>query len=170
MNVLLHGDCKELIYTLPKVDAIITDPPYDIQSVDFLMGICKGNILMFCAPENQYFVPDEYLFWIKTPSTKNYMKKCGRFVEMILVRRQGSVFNRLHWSQMTGVYDDRLITPPVHPYEKPLALIERLVRIYTKPGDLVLDPFMGSGTTAEACKNLGRGFIGNMELKSSFSC
>lgn len=157
------GDCLEVMKSLPinSVDAIITDPPYDeLFDLKEFMWICRGNILAFCSPENQYFKPDEYLFWIKTPSTKNYLRKCGRFVEMILVKRQGTTFNRLHWSQMTGVYDDRLIMPPVHPYEKPLSLMERLVRIYTKPEDTVFDPFMGSGKTGVACARLGRNFIG----------
>lgn len=143
------------------IDAIITDPPYDIGGFEFSrfwLGF-GGNVVAFCKPENQPFLADEYLFWIKTPSTKNFSRNCGRFVEMILVKR-GMTFNTLHWSQMIGVYDDRLIDPPVHPFEKPLSLMERLVRIYTKPGDTVFDPFMGSGTTGLACKNLGRNFIG----------
>ena len=47
-----------------------------------------------------------------------------------------------------------------HPTEKPLEFIKRLVRVSSNPGDLVLDPFMGSGTTAVACKQLGRQFLG----------
>jgi len=61
---------------------------------------------------------------------------------------------------MIGVYDDRLIMPPEHPWEKPLSLIERLVRLYSNPGDNVLDPFCGSGTTLVACENLGRRSLG----------
>lgn len=156
------GDYKKYIEELwGQYDAVITDPPYDI-SLDESEFCCDGNRLFFCKPENQFFhYADEYLFWIKTPSTKNFQRKCGRFVEMILVLRGfNAPFNVLHWSQMTGVYDDRLIYPPVHPYEKPLSLMERIVNIYTNPGDIVLDPFMGSGTTGVACQNLGRGFIG----------
>ena len=48
----------------------------------------------------------------------------------------------------------------VHPTQKPLALMEYLVRTYTNENDLVLDNCMGSGTTGLACKNLGRNFIG----------
>ena len=144
------------------IDAIICDPPYDQPlNITELRRICRGNIITFCKPENQYFRPDEYLFWIKTPSTKNFRSKCGRFVEMILVSRAPNApFNQLHWSQMTGVYDDRLILPPVHPYEKPLSLLERLLRIYTNPNDTILDPFMGSGTTLLAASNTGRNAIG----------
>ena len=47
-----------------------------------------------------------------------------------------------------------------HITQKPLELIYKLVKMYSDVGDLVVDPFMGSGTTAVACKQLGRDFIG----------
>lgn len=49
---------------------------------------------------------------------------------------------------------------PVHPNEKPVALMEYLIRTYTNEGDVVLDNVMGSGTTGVACINTGRSFIG----------
>jgi len=48
----------------------------------------------------------------------------------------------------------------VHTTQKPLALMEALVRDFTDPGELVCDPFAGSGTTGVACIRLGRRFIG----------
>jgi len=48
----------------------------------------------------------------------------------------------------------------VHPTQKPLALMENLVRLFTDPGDLILDPFAGSGTTGVSAIRLGRRFIG----------
>jgi len=48
----------------------------------------------------------------------------------------------------------------VHPTQKPVDLLEYLVKTYTNQGDTVLDNCMGSGTTGVACKNLGRKFIG----------
>ena len=47
-----------------------------------------------------------------------------------------------------------------HSTEKPVALMEWLLKYYSKEGDVVLDPTMGSGSTGVACKNLGRNFIG----------
>lgn len=47
-----------------------------------------------------------------------------------------------------------------HPTQKPVALMEWLVKTYTNPGDIVLDPFMGSGSTGIACLRNGRRFIG----------
>ncbi len=49
---------------------------------------------------------------------------------------------------------------PVHPTQKPVALMEYLIRTYTQPGETVLDNTMGSGTTGVACVNTGRRFIG----------
>ncbi len=48
----------------------------------------------------------------------------------------------------------------VHPTQKPVALMEYLIKTYTNPGDTVLDNCMGSGTTGVACMNTGRNFIG----------
>lgn len=50
--------------------------------------------------------------------------------------------------------------PAIHPTEKPVNLFQWLINTYSNPGDLVLDPFLGSGSTALACKKLGRRFIG----------
>jgi DNA modification methylase len=47
-----------------------------------------------------------------------------------------------------------------HPTQKPVALMEALIADFTNPGDIILDPFMGSGTTGVACVNTGREFIG----------
>ncbi len=55
----------------------------------------------------------------------------------------------------------------LHPTQKPLALVEELVKTFTNEGDLVLDNCMGSGTTGLACKNLNRNFIG-IELNEEY--
>ena len=55
----------------------------------------------------------------------------------------------------------------VHPTQKPVALMEYLIKTYTNEGDTVLDNVMGSGTTGVACKNLNRNFIG-IELDDKY--
>ena len=47
-----------------------------------------------------------------------------------------------------------------HSTEKPVALMEWILKYYSKEGDIVLDPTMGSGSTGVACKNMNREFIG----------
>lgn len=54
-----------------------------------------------------------------------------------------------------------------HPTEKPVELAKHFILLHTKPGDTVLDPFMGSGSTGEACAQTGRNFIG-IELDKQF--
>jgi DNA modification methylase len=48
----------------------------------------------------------------------------------------------------------------IHPCPVPVQLIERIIKLTTNEGDLIVDPFMGSGTTAIACMNTNRRFIG----------
>jgi len=48
----------------------------------------------------------------------------------------------------------------IHPTQKPLAILKRLIEISSNQGDVVLDCFMGVGSTAVACKELGRNFMG----------
>jgi site-specific DNA-methyltransferase (adenine-specific) len=54
-----------------------------------------------------------------------------------------------------------------HPTQKPLALLERVIRASTRPGDLVLDPFNGSGTTGIAALKHGRRYVG-LELDAGY--
>jgi site-specific DNA-methyltransferase (adenine-specific) len=79
-------------------------------------------------------------------------------------RRKGSVFNEhcqpALWVAPSG-------RSKVHPTEKPLALFSRLVAASSDPGDVVLDPCMGSGTAAVAAYEGGRGFLG-AELHDEF--
>ena len=55
-----------------------------------------------------------------------------------------------------------------HPCQMPLALLERIIRVASNPGDLVLDPFAGSGTTLAAAKKLGRDYLG-IELSENYA-
>jgi site-specific DNA-methyltransferase (adenine-specific) len=59
----------------------------------------------------------------------------------------------------TSQGDKRLCEPRVHPTQKPVPLFVWCLLNYSKPGDLVIDPFCGSGTTALACHKTGRRFI-----------
>ena len=57
----------------------------------------------------------------------------------------------------------------IHPTQKPVALLEYLIKTYTNEGDLVLDNCMGSGSTGVACMNTGRKFIGIEKEKQYFN-
>ena len=62
---------------------------------------------------------------------------------------------------MTNIWTDLgAVDKPGYPTQKPVELLERVVLTGSKEGDVVLDPFMGSGTTCVAAAKLGRKFIG----------
>ena len=61
------------------------------------------------------------------------------------------------WESPGARYDEG---GQVQPCQKPLRVIRQLVEAFSEPGELVLDPFAGAGTTAVACKGLGRRFLG----------
>lgn len=66
---------------------------------------------------------------------------------------KGFPSNVLHFANVVG-------ESAIHPTQKPVALMEYLIKTYTNPGDLVLDNTFGSCSTGEACLNTGRRFIG----------
>lgn len=71
------------------------------------------------------------------------------------------VFNWFEWGQ-----DDKDI-PKIHPAQKPVCLLKRLIETFTDPGDVVIDPCFGSGSTARACLEIGRNFYG-FEINKEF--
>lgn len=167
--MIINADTLEWVKSRPSqsVDHIITDYEYGTEfPFDEFVRICNpnGTILTFCSehddPMNGRFTKKAY--WIKTPSTKNTTKEISSFVEEIHIFRdkdRGMYNPNLHWSNYVGVYTD-MVEEKGWLWKKPLSLMERFIKIYTKPGDLVLDPYMGSGTTLKACKNLDRKYIG----------
>lgn len=73
----------------------------------------------------------------------------------------------IHFSNWNGALFGNLNKVTKHPTQKPIPLLEYLIKTYTNEGDIVLDNCMGSGSTGVACVNLNRDFIG-MELKQEY--
>ena len=167
---VVYGNSGEILNEFPdkSVPVILADPPYDLEedTIDYFhsefMRICSGVVIVFCSPENQWEYPAyQYLFWIKPISTKNTVKHYSRFVEMICIYEEHK-WNRegRHWSQFTNTFHDLVDDPSLHPNRKPPSLIERLILNHSEEGDVILDPFFGSGVVGEVCEYTGRHFIG----------
>ena len=80
------------------------------------------------------------------------------FIRLPPYERVSRPFNATADAPYTDVWDFPTVSsyPGKHPCEKPLAMMEHIVRVSSRPGDTVLDSFSGSGATAEAARNLGR--------------
>jgi len=76
--------------------------------------------------------------------------------------------NGLRYPTQVWRFKRDCLTSNLHPTQKPLALIEELVKTYSNESDTVLDNCMGSGTTGVACKNLNRNFYGIEKEKKYF--
>lgn len=72
------------------------------------------------------------------------------------------VFNWFPWER-----DNRKEYPKIHPTQKPVGVLKRLIEIFTDPGDVVIDPVAGSGTTLRAAYELGRNAYG-FEVDKNF--
>lgn len=108
--------------------------------------------------ENAGFKFQNLLVWDKGNATPNkwYMQCC----EFVLMLRKGKAKNINNLGSKTLLSVPNIIGKKLHPTEKPEALMKILIENSTQPGDLVLDPFMGAGSTGLAAKHTERRFIG----------
>lgn len=125
------------------------------------------------AAKKHGFVNNIPLFFIKNYSPqvlKANMRIVGATEHAILFyrdrlpkfRNEGKmIFNWFNWER------DGKEIPKIHPAQKPVNLLKRLIEIFTDEGDVVIDPCFGSGSTARAAKELGRNFYG-FEISKEF--
>lgn len=118
------------------------------------------DVVIFGSPQSSY-----YPIMVKRDKpvkVKNYSKKGQEAVSTIAeYNDSGKTFEYTHRNPDTiimGCWEAN--AGKRHPTQKPVSLMEYLIKTYTKEGDTVLDNCMGSGTTGVACRNTGRSFIG----------
>lgn len=133
-------------------------------------------MIVFCAFEQMQtvieygkkygFMKSYPLFFVKSYSAqvlKANMKIVGATEFAVVLYRDKlpkfnngghMVFNWFHWTRDKGEY------PKIHPTQKPISLLKRLIEIFTDPGDVVIDPCAGSGSTLRAAFEMGRNSYG----------
>lgn len=184
-GVTLHlGDCLDLLPTLGKVDAVVSDPPYGIGFVHSGKGGRLARSTSFggvaVVGDDRPFDPVPWLafpvvvlfganhFADRLPASPNWLvwdKRDGvcsndqADCEMAWTNLKGPARLTRHlWNGMLKASEKGEIR--VHPTQKPVAVMEWALQQATALGDVVLDPFMGSGTTGVAAVKTGRKFIG----------
>ena len=142
-----------------------------------IVRVTRGWALVFCQTEGVTLWRDALVaaggkyrracVWVK-PNAQPQMSgdRPAQGYEMLCLAWCGAGRSRWHGGGARGVFvhpmDSGYLTGKRagHPTEKPLPLMTELVSLFTDPGDLVLDPYAGSGTTGVACMRLGRRFAG----------
>jgi site-specific DNA-methyltransferase (adenine-specific) len=186
---LLLGDCRDILPTLPKVDAVVTDIPYEISqesnglrdldfgdwdgdgSSELALAVLRSlektpTILAWCAWQQLQAISEMFpnrakrpLCWFKT--VQSPMNGQHMFLNS---------FETAYYGKLSGAYFGGHCVqsvwrgrPPIerdHPTQKPIELMKWCLDNVTAPQHAILDPFMGSGTTGVAAVQMGRNFIG----------
>ena len=202
---LYLGDCREILPTIGKVDAVVTDPPYGIIN-DFGVQNKRNGVRRLSFDWDGFHVnetvlnaldvacgkPDAFFCFCGTSQVSHiekrlidrftvkpavWIKSCpppampgnwwpSGFEFALYGYKTGAFFDDKNAKRVNVFYSDtyrhgiRGEEKVDHPTQKWLPLIAHIVQSIASQGGLVLDPFMGSGTTGVACAKLGRKFIG----------
>ena len=176
---LYLGDCLEVMPTLGKVDAVVTDPPYGMSfrsnhrqekhkeiandgDVKLLNWACEleasHSKYIFCRWENikDVLSPKSCITWVKNNwSMGDLNHEHARQTEVCLFYA-----HEKHYfpnGRPTDVIEGKRTGNNYHPTEKPIDLMRNILGF---TAGLVIDPFMGSGTTLVACAKMGLKGIG----------
>jgi DNA modification methylase len=175
------GDCHKIIPEIGAVDAVVTDPPYGINAGRMNLGFSRASRMqksdwdrkrpnltpllemkksMIIWGGNYFNLPIEkgWLVWDKGAGFK------GRsFSECELAWTNLSINTKIYsYNPLThGDYKEK-----EHPTQKPLPVMNWCISLISD-AEIILDPFMGSGTTGVACVNLQRRFIG-IEIEEKY--
>jgi len=192
INKIIHGNCIDILKDYPNkcFDLCITDIPFN---VGWKYGAYKDNL----SEDEYYDNCIAWFKAIERVSKRTIVKIPTKFSYIVLPafhKALGYLWTIIQYSPNTTshgafnlhLYTQYLVskgegkTPKVdffkntlnhiktnHPAEMPIAPIQKLIKWFTEPNALILDPFMGSGTTAEACLKMNRNFIG-IELNKDF--
>jgi site-specific DNA-methyltransferase (adenine-specific) len=188
-NTFICGDCKDILEQLPDgfADLCLTDPPYGIKRDKGFEGFEGFGGFGKPIARKQYSgnwdscKPEKELIINSVRVAKNTIMFGGQFFTDYLPQQNHWIFwdkcqtmptfgdGELAWTnfernsikQITLEYNGLIGKEKTrdHPTQKPVALFVWCLEKYTKPNDLIIDPFCGSGTTALACHKTGRRFI-----------
>jgi DNA modification methylase len=182
---LYHGDCLEVMRTLPDgcVDAVVTDPPYGIgyagsQSVGGTPGRKKAYWRTWATSWDEQRIAPETMLAVAQCAPKAVVWGGNFYADVLPPSKGWMIWDKtqrdlsfgdaeLAWTNVLGsmrIFSLNrchvALDGKEHPTQKPVKLMEWCIEKISKPGDTILDPFMGSGTTGVACVKTGRNFIG----------
>lgn len=196
-NQIIHGEATQTVRGLNagSVDLVVTDPPYlcgyrDRTGRTVVNDQNSAGVLPVFPELYRVLRPNSYcvLFcgWNATDQFSNAWAAAGFRTSGHIVWRKDYASSTRHlkhqhesaWILMKGnPYAPRNPLPDVqqwvyscnrsHPTEKAVKIIAPLIESYSNPGDLVLDPFLGSGTAAVAAALAGRAYVG-IELEEKY--
>jgi len=162
---IYNADCREVLPDLPRVDLVLTDPPYPDQHLEY--GDCDISFLDNYECRQLVFWSAKADFQLDYTAIHIWDKQtgCASEYERIFERNGDANFKmfRTHLigNQFAATLNRDIFTG--HPSQKPIKLIKKLIG----KSNIIFDPFMGSGTTLKASKDLNRHCIG-IEIEEKY--
>lgn len=196
-NKIIQGDCTDILQSVSgeTVDLAVTDPPYLVNYQDRtgrtmanddnpenvlasfpeIYRVLKPDSFCVCfygwnrielfmtSWKSAGFTPVGHLVWHKSYASRTgYVRACHEQAYLLAKgrpRRYGDALSDvLPWEYSGNKW---------HPTEKAVSVIKPLIESFSRPGDLVLDPFTGSGSTAVAAAFASRDYLG-IELEEKY--
>ena len=188
---LYCGDCQKIIQELEPVHLVLTDPPYgtDFDYYSKGRGGCLAKQPDYGKQDWNKIRPNKRVFdIIKNISNHQIIFGGNLFSDFLPPSTSWIVWDKdntgnfgdceLAWTshkksirKFKWRWNGFLKEAPeerFHPTQKPVGLFMLILRKYSEQGDLILDPFLGSGTTAIACEKLIRKWIG-IEISEKYA-
>ena len=171
INKIINADCMDILKQLPDkcIDLVLTDPPYGIgisnkpvrqmhPKKDWDNSIPVSDIFqeIFRVSKNQIIWGGNYFNLPPTQCFLIWDKVQPENFSLAMCEMAWTSFSKPAKLFRKSVLSEK---DKIHPTQKNLSLFEWCLQNYSKEGDLILDCFSGSGTTAVACHNLHRHFI-----------
>ncbi|MEM9128596.1 MAG: DNA methyltransferase [Pseudomonadota bacterium] len=187
---ILHGDCVQVMQTMPthSIDLIVTDPPYGVRYRDRTgRQVANDHGLEWVVPAYQEmyrllkqnsicisfygwnrievfmnawkragFTPVSHIVWRKGYSSKVGFVKASHEQAYVLAKGRPPMPRNPLWDVQRWHYTGN----EHHPTQKSVEIIRPLIESFSRPGDVVLDPFAGSGSTPLAADVCGRHGLG----------
>lgn len=187
---IYHGDCREIMPLLPKADLVLTDPPYGIGYVNCAVNIPNAtrfsgvkvigddapfdpsfllefsDVILWGANHFKRHLPDggRWLVWDKRCGVVPMRDTSDIEIAWISGPRKADRIFRHVWDGF--LKDSEMGTQRTHPTQKPVPLMAWCLSFFPNAQN-IRDPFMGSGTTLRAAKDLGRKCIG-IEIEEKY--
>ena len=181
---LYLGDCREILPTLPRVDAVVTDPPWNmgyfqddqkawpeyriwLESIKRKAELFADGQVWFLSTKAIPYVAECFAGYSAFASVKNFSQMTPKSLpncwDIAFLKSTQYKGNGRNWflCNTAGMLADRT----EHPTPRTLDVMEYVVGMHEWP--VVADLFMGSGTTGVACAKLGRKFIG-IEIEAKY--
>lgn len=153
-----------------RMDSFFEDAARIIKtggSMIIFMSIIKVETIIKLAEKHGFYYKTTGIWHKLNPMPRNmnlhFVNSTEAWIYFTYKKKTGTFNNEnkmIHDFIETSVVSNGEKKAGKHPTQKPIALLEHFVKLLSNKGDLVVDPFMGSGSTGVVCKKMGRNFVG----------